>query len=109
VPVTIGGGIYYQDQKHRKIGKSKLNKLLDKSIAEYGKQLKGFAKSDRPEVKKIVKPFVIDDAINKDSFVDYPSLRSDIDAIRALMVEYQKFLIQRDDEEILILLLLEVI
>jgi len=99
-------GIYYQDQKRKKRrGKSKLDKLLDKSIAEYKQQLKGFVKSDRPAVKKIVEPFIIDDAINKESFVDYPSLQADIDAIRALMIEYQKFLVQQDEEEILILLL----
>jgi len=99
-----GRGIYYQDQKRRKIGKSKLDKLLDKAIVEHKQQLKGFAKSERPEVKKIVKPFIVDDAI-----VDYPSLQADIDAIRALMIEYQKFLVQHDEEEILILILLEVI
>jgi len=93
-------GIYYQDQKRRKIGRKPLDKLLDKAIVEYRQELKGFAKSEREEVKAIVAPFV------EDGVVDYPSLQVDIDAIRALMVEYQRFLVRRDEEEILILMMM---
>jgi hypothetical protein len=96
---TIGGGIYYQDQKRRKRGKGQLDKILDDSIIEYQQQLKGFANRDIPAVKEIVKPFI------QQETVDYVSLQADIDAIRALMIEYQKYLIRKDEEELLILLL----
>ena len=94
-----GGGIYYQNQHKRKRWKGQLDELLDDAIVEYQQQLKGFANRDIAAVKEIVKPFI------QQETVDYESLQADIDAIRALMIEYQKYLIRKDEEELLILLL----
>jgi len=92
-------GIYYQNQKRRKIGRRPLDKLLDKAIKEYGEGLAVFIESEKEEVKAIVAPFVDEGVIN------YESLRDDIDAIKQLIAEYQAYLLEQDEEEILILLM----
>jgi hypothetical protein len=92
-------GIYYQDQPARKKRK-KIGKILDKTIEDKYHALTQTTKVVKKKAEEIVKPF------KKAKAIDWESLNADIAAVEALLMLYQGFIGQQDEEDIALLLLM---
>jgi hypothetical protein len=103
------GGIYYQDQKPRKITRKPIDKLIDTSIDEYYKEIiEGAPKAIQHKAAKIIKLYA-EDKKKIPEQIDWPGFSRDISRVKELLALYRQEILSKqlmdfiaqDDETIL--------
>jgi len=104
-PITKTGGddaprgIYYQDQKKRKIKKSPIRQLVDDAVDEYYKEIiKGTTKAIQHKAAKIVKPYA-EDKKKIPEKIDWIDFSEDITRVKELLALYQQEIAQEQWKE----------
>lgn len=104
---VVGGGgkrkgIYWQDQPRRKIERNWLDKILDTIGIDDVEAVEQFVeeRKEQPVIKKVVRKHLA-----VDNNIKWKQLERDIAAMKALLLLYQQFVIEQEDEEIMPILM----